>query len=122
MISAILDQVFRREGGRVLAGLIRFTGDFDLAEDALQDAFARALVAWPRDGLPQNPGAWLSTAARRRAVDLVRRRKTRAVAALPDLSAPADDGDAETGPVATSGVEDDRLRLLFTCCHPALAQ
>jgi RNA polymerase sigma-70 factor (ECF subfamily) len=122
MITAILDQVFRREGGRVLAGLIRFTGDFDLAEDALQDAFARALVAWPRDGLPQNPGAWLSTAARRRAVDLVRRRKTRAVAALPDLSAPADDGDAETGPVATSGVEDDRLRLLFTCCHPALAQ
>ena len=68
MITAILDQVFRREGGRVLAGLIRFTGDFDLAEDALQDAFARALVAWPRDGLPDNPGAWLTTAARRRAI------------------------------------------------------
>lgn len=122
MITAILDQVFRREGGRVLAGLIRFTGDFDLAEDALQDAFARALIAWPRDGLPQNLGAWLSTAARRRAVDLVRRRKSRAAAALPDLSVPPDDGDAEAGPVATSGVEDDRLRLLFTCCHPALAQ
>jgi RNA polymerase sigma-70 factor (ECF subfamily) len=122
MIAAILDEVFRREGGRVLAGLIRFTGDFDLAEDALQDAFARALVAWPRDGLPQNPGAWLSTASRRRAVDLVRRRKSRAATALPDLPAPLDDGDAETGPVATSGVEDDRLRLLFTCCHPALAQ
>ena len=122
MITAILDQVFRREGGRVLAGLIRFTGDFELAEDALQDAFARALVAWPRDGLPDTPGAWLTSTARRRAIDLVRRRKTRSTTALPDLSAPPEDADAESGPVATSGVEDDRLRLLFTCCHPALAQ
>jgi RNA polymerase sigma-70 factor (ECF subfamily) len=120
MIATILDRVFRREGGRVLAGVIRFTGDFDLAEDALQDAFARALVAWPRDGLPDNPGAWLATAARRRALDLVRRRKTRAAADLPEVPAPHD--DADDGPVAVSGVEDDRLRLLFTCCHPALAQ
>jgi RNA polymerase sigma-70 factor, ECF subfamily len=120
MIAAILEQVFRREGGRVLAGLIRFTGDFDLAEDALQDATTRALVAWPRDGLPENPGAWLATSARRRAVDLVRRRKTRAAGELPELAAPLEEGDI--GPVAVSGVEDDRLRLLFTCCHPALAQ
>ena len=63
MIAAILEQVFRREGGRVLAGLIRFTGDFDLAEDALQDAITGALVAWPRDGLPNNPGAWLTSSA-----------------------------------------------------------
>jgi RNA polymerase sigma-70 factor (ECF subfamily) len=120
MISSILGQVFRREGGRVLAGLIRFTGDFDLAEDALQDAIARALVAWPRNGLPDNPGAWLSATARRRAVDLVRRRNTLEAAELPDVAEPADDGDA--GPVVVSGVEDDRLRLLFTCCHPALAR
>ena len=120
MISSILEQVFRREGGRVLAGLIRFTGDFDLAEDSLQDAYARALVAWARDGLPDNPGAWLATAARRRALDLVRRRKTRMAGELQDVSAPQDEADA--GPVAVSGVEDDRLRLLFTCCHPALAQ
>jgi RNA polymerase sigma-70 factor, ECF subfamily len=122
MIASILDQVFRREGGRVLAGLIRFTGDFDLAEDALQDAITRALVAWPRDGLPDNPGAWLTSSARRRAIDLVRRQRTRKAATLPDLSAQADDTEQETGPVAVSGVEDDRLRLLFTCCHPALAQ
>ena len=76
MIASILDRVFRREGGGVLAGLIRFTGDFDLAEDALQDAFARALVAWSRDGLPENPGAWLATAARRRALDLLRRARS----------------------------------------------
>ena len=120
MIASILDRVFRREGGRVLAGLIRFTGDFDLAEDALQDAFARALVAWARDGLPENPGAWLATAARRRALDLLRRRKVRAVGELPDL--PDSIEVEEAGPVAISGVEDDRLRLLFTCCHPALAQ
>jgi RNA polymerase sigma-70 factor (ECF subfamily) len=120
MISSILEQVFRREAGRVLAGLIRFTGDFDLAEDALQDAFARALVAWSRDGLPDNPGAWLATAARRRALDLIRRRNTRAAGELIDLSELLEEADA--GPVAISGVEDDRLRLLFTCCHPALAQ
>jgi len=121
MIASILDQVFRRESGRVLAGLIRFTGDFDLAEDALQDAFARALVAWPRDGLPANPGAWLATAARRRAVDLVRRRRTRVAGEITEVSAPQADDEADSGPATVSGVEDDRLRLLFTCCHPALA-
>jgi RNA polymerase sigma-70 factor (ECF subfamily) len=116
MIAAVLDQVFRRESGKVLAGLIRFAGDFDLAEDALQDALARALVAWPRDGLPANPGAWLTAAARNRAVDLARQR--RAAVPVADLSAvaapPAD-------PRADAEFPDDRLRLLFTCCHPALA-
>lgn len=118
MIAAILDRVFRREGGRVLAGLIRTLGDFDLAEDALQDAFARALAAWPRDGIPDNPAAWLTTTARRRSLDLLRRKSP--AGELPDVAAePFDD---EPGPVAVSGVDDDRLRLLFTCCHPALAQ
>src|SRR6185436_6620731 len=102
MISSLLDRVFRRESGRVLAGLIRFTGDFDLAEDALQDAVARALSVWPRDGLPDNPGAWLATAARRRALDLVRRRKVRAAGDLPEIPSPFEDSD--DGPVAVSGV------------------
>ncbi|MDB5309337.1 MAG: polymerase sigma-70 factor, subfamily protein [Gemmataceae bacterium] len=120
MLSSILDQVFRRESGRVLAGLIRRLGDFDLAEDALQDACAKALEVWPRDGLPDNPAAWLTAVARRRSVDLVRRRKTAPapVADLHDVPAQAPEGDDASIPA----VEDDRLRLLFTCCHPALAQ
>lgn len=113
MIAAVLDQVFRRESGKVMAGLIRFAGDFDLAEDALQDAVARALVAWPRDGLPANPGAWLSAAARNRAVDLARQRRAVPLADLSAVPAPAESADSE--------FPDDRLRLLFTCCHPALA-
>lgn len=115
MIAAVLDQVFRRESGKVLAGLIRFAGDFDLAEDALQDAVARALVAWPRDGLPANPGAWLGTAARNRIVDLVRKR--RAAGTVADLSAVP----APAHEPADAEFPDERLRLLFTCCHPALA-
>lgn len=120
MYSAILDSVFRREGGRVLAGLIRALGDFDLAEDALQDAFARALASWPRDGIPDNPAAWLTTTARRRSLDLLRRKRSAALGELPDV--PASAADDEPGPVLVSGVDDDRLRLLFTCCHPALSQ
>jgi RNA polymerase sigma-70 factor, ECF subfamily len=119
MLAAILDQIFRRESGRVLATLIRHLGDFDLAEDALQDAFAKALQTWPRDGIPDNPAAWLTTVARRRSLDLVRRRKNEPIplANLPDLAAraPIEDG-------ADDGIADDRLRLLFTCCHPSLNQ
>src|SRR5262245_21359695 len=118
MLSHVLDQVFRREAGRVLATLIRRLGDFDLAEDALQDAIARALERWPAEGIPANPAAWLTTVAHRRSVDLVRRRKTRGE--LPDISSECDEPD--DGPAAISGIEDDRLRLVFTCCHPALAQ
>src|SRR6188768_3043190 len=118
MLAAILDRVFRKEGARVRATLIRQLGDFDRAEDALQDAVARALDRWPRDGIPANPAAWLLTVARRRSIDLGRRRKGHGE--LPELVAEAD-GD-EVGPAATSGIDDDRLRLVFTCCHPALAQ
>src|SRR5215471_8202123 len=118
MLSQVLDQVFRREGGRVRATLIRQLGDFDLAEDALQDAIARALERWPAEGIPDNPAAWLTTVARRRSIDLVRRRKPQAE--LTDLSNDApDDGE---GSATVSGIEDDRLRLVFTCCHPALAR
>jgi RNA polymerase sigma-70 factor (ECF subfamily) len=118
MQSHVLDQVFRRESGRVLATLIRQLGDFELAEDALQDAIAKALERWPREGIPERPGAWLTTVARRRSVDLLRRRRTHSE--LPELA--AETHDTDDGPVAVSGIDDDRLRLVFTCCHPALAQ
>jgi RNA polymerase sigma-70 factor (ECF subfamily) len=118
MLSQVLDQVFRREAGRVLATLIRQLGDFDLAEDALQDAVARALERWPTEGMPANPAAWLTTVARRRSIDLVRRRKPHGE--LPDVA--AEEPDGEDGPAAVSGIDDDRLRLVFTCCHPALAR
>ena len=97
----------------MLAGLIRLTGDFDAAEDALQEAYARALAIWHRDGVPTMPGAWLNTVARRIAIDRLRRDRH---TALPD--------DLEAPPVSIeepNAIEDDRLRLLFTCCHPALA-
>jgi RNA polymerase sigma-70 factor, ECF subfamily len=121
-VKAAVDAAFREEWGRVVATLIRVTGDWDLAEECAQDAFAMALQRWPADGIPRRPGAWLTTAARNRAIDVLRRRavgaaKLREVAAM----SPVD----ETGPFAAetdhSGVPDDRLRLMFTCCHPALS-
>ncbi|HEU5108326.1 MAG TPA: sigma-70 family RNA polymerase sigma factor, partial [Micromonosporaceae bacterium] len=117
MPAAVAD-AFAQEWGRVVATLIRLTGDWALAEECVQDAFARALERWPADGVPRNPGAWLTTAARNRALDRLRRgaveaAKLRELAALPDPGA-ADVADP-------SGVPDDRLRLIFTCCHPALA-
>jgi RNA polymerase sigma-70 factor, ECF subfamily len=122
VLQRLIDQVFRRENARVLAGLIRNTGDFELAEDALQEACTRAAALWPRDGLPARPGAWLTTVARRCAVDLVRRRRT-SPTWLSQMPAPESvAAEPEEDPADTSGVEDDRLRLLFTCCHPALAQ
>ncbi|MFE6175595.1 RNA polymerase sigma factor [Streptomyces sp. NPDC056464] len=112
---------FREEWGQVVATLIRVTGDWDLAEECAQDAFAQALDRWRRDGVPRRPGAWLTTTARNRALDVLRREavgaaKLREVAVLArDRSSydPEDGGD-------DSGVQDDRLRLIFTCCHPAL--
>jgi RNA polymerase sigma-70 factor, ECF subfamily len=113
----------------VVATLIRLTGDWDLAEECAQEAFAQALVRWPRDGLPRNPGAWLTTTARNRAMDRLRRRSTEAaklqeMAAMAQLDGTADDPLADPladGTHDDSGVEDDRLRLIFTCCHPALS-
>jgi RNA polymerase sigma-70 factor (ECF subfamily) len=117
-------RAFREDWGKVVATLIRVTGDWDLAEESAQDAFALALERWPRDGVPRLPGAWLTTAARNRAVDRLRRVATGAaklqeVAVLSVPESP-DAGDDEAGP-GDSGVGDDRLRLIFTCCHPALA-
>lgn len=109
---------FREERGQVVATLIRVTGDWDLAEECAQDAFARALDRWRRDGVPRRPGAWLTTTARNRALDVLRREaagaaKLREVAVLARDEEPCDpEDDSEVG--------DDRLRLIFTCCHPAL--
>ena len=115
--TAVAD-AFRDEWGRIVATLIRVTNDWDLAEECAQDAFAQALQRWPDDGIPRNPGAWLTTTARNRAMDRLRRDATGA-AKLKEIAvlSPPD----EPGPDNPSGVEDDRLRLIFTCCHPALA-
>jgi RNA polymerase sigma-70 factor, ECF subfamily len=123
MLTPIIDGICRAEGPRLLASLIRRVGDFELAEDAMQDAFAKALEVWPAQGLPAAPAAWLTTVARRRAVDLLRRRATGPVYTdePPDMAAP-DAEAASAGDGNASGVEDDRLRLVFTCCHPAIAQ
>ena len=112
----ILEQVFRDQWGRVLASLIGFLGDFDLAEEAAQEAFAIAAERWPRDGMPTNPGAWLITTARNRAINRIRRDRT-LIAKTRLLQVPEameDTMDATTFP-------DERLELIFTCCHPALA-
>ncbi|MEV1173252.1 sigma-70 family RNA polymerase sigma factor, partial [Nonomuraea sp. NPDC049784] len=123
-VEAAVAESFRQEWGRIVATLIRVTGDWDLAEECAQESFALALERWPRDGLPRRPGAWLTTAARNRAVDRLRRRSTEAaklreVATMASVEASGDDafGSGEGG---DSGVSDDRLRLIFTCCHPAL--
>ena len=124
MLTPVIDSVCRAEGARVLAGLIRRFGDFDLAEDALQDAFAKAIEVWPVQGLPAAPAAWLTTVAQRRALDLIRRRRAGPDYSgdPPDIAAPQDGEDPDAHPAEVSGVEDDRLRLVFTCCHPAIAQ
>jgi RNA polymerase sigma-70 factor (ECF subfamily) len=118
-VEAAVADAFRREWGRVVATLIRMTGDWDLAEECAQDAFAAALERWPRDGVPRRPGAWLTTTARNRALDRLRRgateaAKLRETAVLWHSDDADDDGD-------DGRVQDDRLRLIFTCCHPALA-
>ena len=116
-------RAFRDESGRVLATLIRVLGDFDLAEEALSDAFLAALETWPRDGVPRNPGAWITTAARNRALDRIRRARRQALKLAELENTLADGGGKEDGVRlgSDSRLADDRLRLVFTCCHPALA-
>jgi RNA polymerase sigma-70 factor (ECF subfamily) len=115
-VVAILEQAFREQRGRILAALIGFLGDFDLAEEATQEAFAIAAERWPRDGAPSNPGTWLVTTARNRAIDRVRRDRTLAAKTrlLEVPEAVEDPMDEETT------FPDERLELVFTCCHPAL--
>ena len=117
MVASDLDQVFRDRWGYVVAALIGFLGDFDLAEEAAQEAFAIAADRWPRTGVPANPGSWLVTTARNRAIDRIRRDRTAAAKThllqLPEPPAEVTMGD--------STFADERLELIFTCCHPALA-
>ncbi len=115
-----VDAIYRSESRRVLATLIRILGDFDLAEEALQEAFASAVEHWPRDGVPANPKAWLVSAGRFRAIDQLRRR-ARLEKSLAELADRLDVGTDATVGLDDEGVEDDRLRLIFTCCHPALS-
>ena len=115
--SVDLDLVFRREAGRAIAALIRATGDFDLAEDSVQEAFEVALRVWPDRGVPTNPGAWIVTTAKHRAIDRIRKartgeRKTVEAEQLRELETMGED---------PAEIPDERLRLIFTCCHPALA-
>jgi RNA polymerase sigma-70 factor (ECF subfamily) len=125
-VQSTVSAAFRAEWGRVVATLISVTGDWDLAEECAQDAFTRALQAWERDGVPERPGAWLTTAARNRAVDVLRRRANESakLREAARLQPPEPAGAPLLGPTAPeggdSGISDDRLRLIFTCCHPAL--
>ncbi len=118
-VRAAIADAFTDEWGKVVATLIGMTGDWDLAEECAQDAFAQALKAWPRDGIPRRPGAWLTTVARNRALDRLRRHasETTKLQQAMLLAPPQDPAGAD---MATEDIPDDRLRLIFTCCHPAL--
>lgn len=117
-VGDIVDGVYREESRRVFATLVRLLGDFDLAEDALHDAFRAALEQWQREGVPANPRAWLVSTGRFKAIDAIRRR-ARFDAALPTLAEQLEPDD-ESDWVDEGGLVDDRLRLILTCCHPAL--
>ncbi|MGA8113303.1 MAG: RNA polymerase sigma factor [Actinocatenispora sp.] len=114
--AAEIDRVFREEYGRAVAVLVRVFGDVDIAEEAVQDAFTTAVQRWPSDGLPPSPAGWIITTARNRAIDRLRRESTRH-----DRHAQAALLHADDQPPVEGAVRDDRLRLIFTCCHPALA-
>jgi RNA polymerase sigma-70 factor (ECF subfamily) len=118
--GAEIGRIFREESGRSLATLIRAFGDIDVAEDAVQEAFAVALGRWPRDGVPPNPGGWITTTARNHAIDRLRR-ESRGRELLGEVAV-LSPGSADPGkPQEVGPVQDDRLRLIFTCCHPALS-
>ena len=121
-LAATIESLYRSESGRVLATLVRLLGDFDLAEEAMHEAFATALESWPRSGIPANPRPWLISTARFKAIDVLRRR-ARFGGARQDLAATIESrlASAPATEPPEPEIEDDRLRLIFTCCHPALA-
>jgi RNA polymerase sigma-70 factor, ECF subfamily len=116
-VEQAVSDAFRTEWGRVVAHLIRVTGNWDLAEECAQDAFTRALERWPRDGIPDNPGGWLKVTARNRAFDRLRRTRV-GEDKLQEVGKKMNEYEQHDD--SESGIEDDRLRLIFTCCHPAL--
>jgi len=116
----IVAAVYRDESRRVFATLVRLLGDFDLAEEAMHDAFASAIEQWPREGVPANPRAWLVSAGRFKAIDVLRRR-ARFDASLATLAERLDADNANVPEPDERGIDDDRLRLIFTCCHPRVA-
>ncbi|MBK7355855.1 RNA polymerase sigma factor [Propionivibrio sp.] len=117
--QAMVDAVYRSESRRVLATLIRLLGDFDVAEEAMHDAFRAALEQWPRDGVPSNPRTWLVSAGRFKAIDAIRRHSR--LTPLEEVADAVESIAAQTQGTDDDGIEDDRLRLIFTCCHPALS-
>jgi len=118
--EATIGRIFREESGRSVATLIRVFGDIDVAEDAVQEAFALALRKWPGEGLPPNPGGWITTTARNRAIDRLRR-ESRGRELLGEVAVLSPGDDDSGTPQEVGPVQDDRLRLIFTCCHPALS-
>ena len=121
-IRSAVESVFRQESGRIIASLIRISGSFDRAEEAMQESFASALASWPEKGIPENPAAWIMTAAHRKLIDAVRREQTRrekqdSLQYQAAMAGAAGDAEFEA---AAMDFPDDRLRLIFTCCHPAL--
>jgi RNA polymerase sigma-70 factor, ECF subfamily len=119
-VDVAVADAFRGETGQIIAVLVRILGDIDLAEDMVQEALAAAVERWPREGIPARPGAWLMTTARNRALDHLRRERTRSHTREALLHLQADDA-AEPDATQRAGVPDDRVALIFTCCHPALA-
>src|SRR5215471_5020101 len=120
--QSVAESIFRQESGRIIATLIRISGSFDRAEEAMQEAFASALISWPEKGIPQNPAAWITAAAHRKLIDQVRREKIRgdkqdSLRYEIEKWAATDSEEADE---AFMHFPDDRLRLIFTCCHPAL--
>src|SRR3954452_1147332 len=119
-VRELVDSVYRTESRRVFATLVRLLGEFDLAEEALHDAFAAAINQWPESGVPANPRAWLVSAGRFKAIDAMRRR-ARFDASLTGLAERLSEKEQKTQTVDDQAIEDDRIRLIFTCCHPALS-
>jgi RNA polymerase sigma-70 factor (ECF subfamily) len=119
-VRKAIETIYRREGRRVFASLVRILGEFEFAEEVLQDAFAAALEQWSRDGIPANPGAWLISAGKFKAIDAIRRRG-RFQKAIPELLAGLESDVALPVEWSEETFKDDQLRLIFTCCHPALA-
>ncbi len=122
-LKSTIESVFRRESGRIIAGLIRVSGSFDLAEEAMQDAFAVAVARWPAHCLPGNPAAWITAVAHRKLIDYARRAQTRRdkEGELLPSGEPVQEPDDPGLEAAEMNIPDDRLRLIFTCCHPALS-